>query len=143
MIYYIKYSCTIREIEMDFKLTYLLTDTLTYMQSLHIVRTGYNPVNIKLGLQFRKCTNVPFTCQFPYLRISSTSTEAFTNLSTKEIQRVIKNVRLQTAKRDLHFYPPHTHKKLFEVGKPITFNTKIANLVTTIMKKSHFYIVGN
>ena len=31
MIYYMKYSCTIREIEMDFKLTYLLTDTLTYM----------------------------------------------------------------------------------------------------------------
>ena len=51
MIYYIKYACTIREIEMDFKLTYRYIDI-----HVHIVRTGYNPVNIKLGLQLRKCT---------------------------------------------------------------------------------------
>ena len=65
MIYYniIKYSCTIREIEMDFKLTYLLTYRYIDIHVHNIVRTGYNPVNIKLGLQFRKCcTNVPFTC---------------------------------------------------------------------------------
>ena len=64
MIYYniIKYSCTIREIEMDFKLTYLLTYRYIDIHVHDIVRTGYNPVNIKLGLQFRKCTNVPFTC---------------------------------------------------------------------------------
>ena len=75
---------------MDFKLTYLLMYRYIDIHVHNIVRTGYNPVKIKLGLQFRKCTNVPFTCQFPYLRIPSTSTEAFTNLSPKEIQRVIR-----------------------------------------------------
>lgn len=52
MIYYIKYSCTIREIEMDFKLTYLLTYRYIDIHVHNIVHTGYNPVNIKLGLQF-------------------------------------------------------------------------------------------
>ena len=36
MIYYIKYSCTIREIEMDFKLTYF--NTYRYID-IHVVTT--------------------------------------------------------------------------------------------------------
>ena len=53
MIYYIKYSCTTRAI-LKWTLNLL---TYRYIDiHVHIVHTGYNPVNIKLGLQFRKCT---------------------------------------------------------------------------------------
>ena len=37
---------------MDFKLTYLLTYRYIDIHVHNIVHTGYNPVNIKLGLQY-------------------------------------------------------------------------------------------